>query len=754
MTLIEKKEILPQMNKQLYVDALLDGLGEGNADLEQAKRLCGFPLEGNQPALLESILGKIGGADISRQFIPGRLTLEKEKAADSVFAHESVEASPGEWFDEARKGLAVLQQAFANRQDSAAYRYTLYHFMHAYGARVAYRPEGQSADASLFDRNRVLAAVSQCLEHTGGEAKFLLLKGAVSGIQTYIYNDIKAEQAGEADKASKKLRGRSFLVEFINQVVSESIVEQLSLEQANILFVGGGQFAILLPDTNEIQQKLPGLLKEINLGLLERVGMHLGLITAWASCSGNLAADFARYYSEVNKKLEASKFKKHQQYLVSFFEQFENSGRLSNNEEEEKELGARAPYARYILEVSAESESALIALSSAIDEKRYRPAICSLGFLKKHFYIVKEEEEQKGQERAILLAFLEQYEPLFSQNGLSLKISALNEPDLLGSIHDFSSLNLEIAFGFRFFGNEAPIYPTKEGFAKEATAGSVMLFEDLARLNEDGAPGLAFEQLGVMRLDVDDLGAIFAAGLEGNASMERLLCLSREFQLFFGGYFNLLAERRYIYVTYSGGDDAFVIGSWINTLNFAQGLEEAFRKFTCGNKKINFSSGIFLCSPHYPVPRLAREAARLEKKAKSYPKEAKEVDKDKNALHVFNHTLPWDRFGEAMRFSTRLIDAVREIQNQRIRRSLLQRFLRIIQSTREDDFQYYRQVASLHNLMARQGFSRQKIEGDEKLLSGSGKIVKELLAKMKASREEFNDYTIPLHIALYQSKND
>lgn len=754
MIQIENQETLELMNKQLYVDALLDGLEANNAGLEQAKRLCGFPLEGNQPALLESILGKIGGADISRQFIPGRLILEKEKEPGSVFAHESVDASPGEWFDEAQKGLAALRQAFANRQDSAAFRYTLYHFMHAYGARVGYHPNGQSSDASLFDRNRVLAAVAECLEHTGGEAKFLLLKGAVSGIQTYIYNDIKSEQIGDSDKASKKLRGRSFLVEFINQVIAESIVEEMSLEQANILFVGGGQFALLLPNTETVRKDLPGFLKKVNLGLLECVGMHLSLLTACVPCKANLASDFTDYYSKVNRKLEAAKYQKHNLYLTEFYDLFEKRKGGGNNESEEIGLGTKAPYAKYILEVSADSESALEALASSIEERKYKPAIRSLGFLGKHFYIIKEEEERKGQEQSVLRAFLERYQTLFVQEGLSLKISALNEPGLLGMIQAFSSLGLEIAYGFRFLGNEAPIYKTKEDFADDATIGAVMLFEDLARLNEKGEPKLAYEQLGVMRLDVDDLGAIFARGLGQNATMERLLCLSREFQLFFGGYFNLLAEEHYMYVTYSGGDDAFVIGSWLNALYFAKHLEEDFRQFTCGNEQVNFSAGIFVCSPHYPVPRLASEAGSLEKKGKDYPDEAKDVEKEKNALHVFKHTLPWGRYRETMKFAASLRKEMEKAENRNIRRSLLQRFLRIIQSTREDDFEYYRQIASLHNLLARQGFSRQKMEGDENLLNESGKLVKTLLSNMKASREEFNDYTIPLHIALYQSKND
>lgn len=742
------------MNKQLYVDALLDGLDAAKPGLEQAKKLCGFPLEGNQPALLESLLGKIGAAGISRLFVPGRLILNKEKVPGAVFAHDSVQEKAEEWFEEARSKLAELKQAFAHGQDSPAYRYTLYHFMHAYGARVAYCPEGQSADASLFDRNRVLAAVAQCLEQRGGEEKFLLLKGAVSGIQTYIYNDIKAEQIGDADKASKKLRGRSFLVEFINQVVAESIVEKMGLEQANILFVGGGQFTLLLPDTEEIHNDLPEFLKEANLGLLKGLGMHLSLLTVWVPCGANLASGFAEYYSEVNRKLEAAKYQKHNPYLTEFYDLFETSKGGRNNESEEIELGAKAPYAEYILEVSAASEGALKALAGSIEESKYQPAIRSLGFLGKHFYIIKEEGERKGQEQKVLHAFLEKYQPLFAQEGLRLKVSALNEPNLLATVQAFGALGLEIAYGFRFLGNEAPIYDTREGFADEANPGAVMLFEDLARLNEDGKPKLAYEQLGVMRLDVDDLGAIFARGLGQNATMERLLCLSREFQLFFGGYFNLLAEKHFMYVTYSGGDDAFVVGSWLNALCFAQSLEADFRLFTCGNEQVNFSAGIFVCSPHYPVPRLAREAGSLEKKAKDYPDEAKDVDKEKNALHVFRHTLPWERYRDAMAFASRLVQEMEKTKNQSIRRSMLQRFLRIIQSAREDDFEYYRQVASLHNLMARQGFSRQKMEGGENLLNESGKIVRELLSKMKASREEFNDYTIPLHIALYQSKND
>ncbi|MCB0614296.1 MAG: hypothetical protein KDC75_13345, partial [Phaeodactylibacter sp.] len=262
--------------------------------MSEATALCGFSASDNEFQYLHSIVGRVGEEEtrINRTFQPQLLSLGEQ----SIFAQAEQQGDTQRWKEVTLSELGKLN---ASIQNSSSYRYSLYHFLHAYGARVAYGKAGQVLDASWFDRNRVLAAVASCLSQNGGKAEFLILKGAISGIQKYIYHNIKAEQIGDAVKASKKLRGRSFLVAFINQVIAESLVEELGLEQANILFVGGGHFTLLLPNKDELTGKLNALLKKINLGLLDEVGPQLSLLTAWVACEGNIGQNFAENYKKV-----------------------------------------------------------------------------------------------------------------------------------------------------------------------------------------------------------------------------------------------------------------------------------------------------------------------------------------------------------------------------------------------------------------------------------------------------------------------
>ncbi len=750
------------MKEQRYIDALLDGLSRPDTSLAELRTLCGYGKAEGAFAPLVAILGQVGKADKGYRFVPQSLTLEDH----CVFPDADAAVDLASWRAEMDQALALLEQTYAGRREQAAYRYSLYHLLHAYGARVAYGDKEKKLDASWFDRNRVLAAFASCLARTDETEPFILLKGAVSGIQSYLYSDVKAEQIGDAEKTSKKLRGRSFLVEFINQVIAESIIETLELEQANILFVGGGQFTLLLPQTDSIKSQLFQKLEDINRGLLGHVGMNLSLITNWVSCGRDLADHFAGYYDQVNRALESAKFRKHQHYLVRMFEDFQNYKGERNNDQEEQRLGRLAPYADYILEIYSENPDKIKKLELLRAGKKVKPAIRSLEFLGKRFYVMRRQSGE-GEGLTQLVRLIKENRAKLATPEFRLKIVALNYPDMTPLLEAFRGVDLDVALGFRFLGNYAPLNqgissPSNQAekeseFSEDAVPSAVMLFEDIARLDPEGATSLVYEQLGVMRLDVDDLGAIFARGLGEKASMERLLSLSREFQLFFGGYFNRLAEKHHIYITYSGGDDAFVIGSWLNTLHFADSFNAAFRRFTCNNDEVSFSAGIFLCSPHYPVPRMAKDAEGLEEKAKKYPDEP-EVDlsdKTKNALHVFNHTLPWRRFRPAMQFGERLLTVVVREESPGIRRAMLQRFLRIIQASRENEYEYYRNVAALHNLMARQGYSQRKMEEvDDRKLDEAALIVKELLNKLNTSREEFNDYTIPLHLALYQSKNN
>lgn len=735
--------------KDPYVAALLNGLVDpnwieldamGKEVLEKAKEIAGQSQLSPGLNPLQAITGKIWNNKAEYYFEPKRLTIE----GDSVLPNETKPALNTHAFrQEIEQEVEPLFQLYPEQQQNKALNYSLYHIAYASGSRVAF----DKPDVSAFDHNRLLAATVACLKE--GTDQFLLLKGAISGIQNFIYYDIGGEQIDDAKKASKRLRARSFLVSHLSQAIAEYLVENLKLEQANILFVGGGHFNLLLPNTEITKERLDELSKKLNLGFFENIGIQLSLLIESQEADKDIFTSAGNYYRLVNEKLEHSKQKKHINYLD---ELFKHAGKQEDkkSQKEDEALGTKVPYSNFILEVQAD-----INILSQVGQEA-TPAITLLRFIDRDYYLMKNEEE--------IMNFMTLYgDRIKAAKGL-IKVISINNTNF--------SKKLPIAYGFQFIGKEAPKIKIKkkgefmEPADDEEEGTRVMTFEDIASMDEKGESGLSFPQLAAMRLDVDDLGTLFGYGLGKDTSFGRMASLSREFQLFFGGFFNTLAKKNKLYITYSGGDDAFVIGSWLNVVHFAEQLNDAFRKFTCQNKNIGFSAGIFLCNPFYPVVRFAKDASDLEKLAKNYgikTDENKRIDTaiGKDAVCLFNRTLEWPRFKEVMEFARKLSEAVpRQSEEnkgsnpQMIRRSMLQHLLKIIQTSVKEqrvyknEFEFYRNIGRLHGLVSRHGYNKEQL-GTRKDLAAT--IVRELLQESN-SPERFADFMVPLQYVLHQTR--
>ncbi|MEL6134597.1 MAG: hypothetical protein AAFR59_14650 [Bacteroidota bacterium] len=271
-----------------------------------------------------------------------------------------------------------------------------------------------------------------------------------------------------------------------------------------------------------------------------------------------------------------------------------------------------------------------------------------------------------------------------------------------------------ISFIFSPVGTEAPLN----------TKNHVIDFDEIQEINalpKDSDKELSYPLMAVMRLDVDNLGRLFRYGLRAKPTFERTATLSQEMHLFFAGYFQLLAKEWELYVTYAGGDDAFVVGSWLNVMHFAHDLNQKFRQFVCHNPEVTFSAGIFLCSPNYPVARFAKIAGDAEHKAKQHQLSGY-CESTKNAIHVFEQTMGWDSYGEMLEFGQKLLTFVAEssqdedISSQaKISRAFVHRLMRLIKSSidsrgRLNVKRLIRNATQLRYLLARRGFRKSKLD--------------------------------------------
>lgn len=611
--------------------------------------------------------------------------------------------------------------------------FTRYNLLEAYGSRVAFLESEQGI--SVFDQNRILAGVTACLtrsQEAGLTIKegfpFVLIKGAISGIQEYIYSKIDPSEVGGTKKLSKALRGRSFYIAQLTDLIGTWLIDELNLQQANIIFSGGGQFMIIAPNTNEIADKIFTFKRRINLMMTKKFGSTMSLILATVQADQGFIQKSGSYIQIINKKLEKAKRTKHLSYLGELFE-LVNSTTEGNEIKGDVEFGWWLPKRDFLLEITTKKIDEVLDKFTYWEEEGNNPVVRVLKSKNGLIATFKDFDTAIFLPKTLndAAAIINTIQPEKS------KLIRLNNTNIKELISDSSFKDAKnIGFGFKWVGNYAPTFIDEENNNKY----SVLPFDQLANLFEkitedtDRRIDRAKRQfpLTIMRLDVDDLGMIFAKGMGNNNSFVSMAALSREFHLFFGGYFNKLAELHNIYITYSGGDDAFVVGSWSNIISFAENLQKDFATFVCKNQNIHFSAGIFTCNPHYPVARFAKDTAvQLDKFAKKI--------KGKNCIRIFGHTYTWEQFHKMLEFKDQLIECTNFAKDkEKFSQGVIYRLLQLVKMTRigkgkEKDKEknvneVYKSISQLYYLFAKHGFT------NKKLTENSGNVSTEVIEQL------------------------
>lgn len=614
---------------------------------------------------------------------------------------------------------------------------TLYYLLEKYTAKVSSAGYMSLPDVSLFDHNRAIAGIVNCITYDLDETtlreykpdnnveKFLLVKGDISGIQKFIYSNIKLERAGSGKKLAKKLRGRSFYVSLLTDFLAEQLIEKLGLAQANIIFSGGGHFIAVLPNNQSIIDEIANFEKEINLFLIDKIGLHLSLNFAYTECNKDLYSNSSKYFKALSENLEEKKHKKFGHYLQETFDaiRFKVPKHEATEFTDDEDLGKRIPYANYLIQVKVEGN---------LTEDFEKATVSRLFIFNTHFLMLDNFREEER-----LYKILKENEKSIK----SIKVIKLNDTDFLDIANKFDFLNVPISYSFKFVGKEAPT---------DSKDRELLSFEDLAKLDYKNGE-LSCPQLAVMRLDVDNLGTLFAFGLGDKSTFSRVATLSRELHHFFSGYFNVLAKKYQLYITYSGGDDAFIIGSWHNVMHFAKELYLEFKKFACDNERVHFSAGVFMCDPHYPVAKFAEDAANAEHLSKLFDGEKK------NAITVFDHTLSWADYCAMLDFSETLLSYTKgddEKDSGKLARSLVHRLLRLIKSCMSkngtiDTQKMYQNLAQLHYLFARHGFDEQRISNAQ---SGIENAIIKVILQNFSKENLIKNFSIPTHYVVLKTR--
>lgn len=468
----------------------------------------------------------------------------------------------------------------------------LYYLLYKYTSNVPSATWRSRPDISLFDHLRTTAAFATSLQETGMEERFIYLEGDISGVQDFIYRVSSPQTAEVKKQMANRLRGRSFFLTLLNRSIADYFLEELGLPLTNTLWSGGGHFSLILPDTSDASQIVEELSRKVNEYLFSRYEGQLSLAIGSLSVSGEI---LGKNFSAVKKKManELAEAKRKKLSGLDLDRKFEVAEKVCP-----------------ICDTSFSGEAQTCPNCRTHVELGQK--------LRNADGISKLPEEAKN-EADLKFEELNQFWKIGPSENSSVEYG-INEPNFLSSGRD----------GFFLIANRVPKEPEFKKMANH---------------------GIGASYLGVLRMDVDDLGAIFALGIpEEDRSISRFATLSRHLDVFFTGYLDRLsASYPSSYTTYAGGDDVFIVGEWSEMVELALTVRQDFGKFGCDREDFHLSAALFVTEPTYPIGRAAELAGEnLDQKAKG--REGKDV------IHLFGQTVPWEEFLDLLGFSKRLVD--------------------------------------------------------------------------------------------------
>lgn len=500
-------------------------------------------------------------------------------------------------------------------------------------------------DISLYVHSKITSAVASCMKlyfdeqqiqdykkycfNSGSkifrnEKIYLLVSGDISGIQDFIYTI-------PSKGALKTLRGRSLYIDLLLEEFIDEYLEQIGLSRANVLYSGGGHFYILAPNIEDTKKAIDKLQAKMNRWLMENIGINLYLAIGIAECSANnLMKSEAQgnLFATVNKKLKDDKtirYSKDEDFLEYIF----------NVEKEEdtakKECNICHNLVDKLWKYNSDEE---IACEFCLNLYKLGQDILTQDLV----FVISEEKIDGGIK-------------IFGKDK-DLYLYAVNIED----IDMFKGKILRIYSKNNLLENDLAIRLYLADYSAKNENDEVMTFDDLSKSSCKTDKGI--KRLGVLRLDVDDLGIAFSSGfvsdkdkIEDNlryATLSRYADLSKDISMFFKVAINKIcagdltgcvdfeekafnifgiakAPKRKVNIIYAGGDDLFLVGAWDEVLEVAIDINRAFKQFT--NGKLTLSAGMAMFSPTYPISKMAEIAGLLVQMSKNR--------KDKNSIALF-----------------------------------------------------------------------------------------------------------------------
>lgn len=571
-------------------------------------------------ARLYSVLSEVHfGKEKNDNSIFSLSTRDQMNIPDANFVRKSLKESVDEYkilfdefADEIEKNIYLKK-----RVNFIAYNY-MYNLLNKYLVTVpASTYGGVKSAVSLFDHLKISSAIASCLydKTCYDQEMFYMLEIDVSGIQSFIYQVV--EGSGTKPGLSKALRGRSILVGLITNAISYAFLNEFGLTVSNILFNTGGGSMILLPYNQSIEKRVMDLSKKIRKSLFDFFQTDITFVNAMLPVNKKELETFQTDKAiELKSLLGRNKMRKYQDIIddadfffdkIDFNSKCNTCGRVSKSEQ-----CFICKMVEKISQIYTKNESFGIVydFNKTIDIKNIETL--DLGFVR--------------------LLFINDKSYLIDDE-ISWYVDSINN------------------FGF---GNEIM---TANDVPLDKDSNTILSFEKILKLTPEE---YGDKKLAILKMDVDNLGGIFAFGLKASdeprvqRSISKYVTMSRLMEFFFGHEIKNICREvslkineniddkvkngTMFYINYAGGDDLVIIGSAYSIVELALEIHKRFTEFT-NNKNITISGGINFQNDKKPIRfgvQMAEEALSMSKNG------------DKNAITLLDTTVPFVEFEELL----------------------------------------------------------------------------------------------------------
>jgi len=531
-------------------------------------------------------------------------------------------------------------------------------------------------DVSLYDHSRMTAALAACLadlpleevrkrleavervfhekatpqDHEYlSQPAVLLLGGDISGIQDFIYTI-------SARGAAKTLRGRSFYLQLLTEAVLRFVLDQLELPYSNVIYTGGGHFHLLVPLS--AQAKLPQLRQQITRKLLRHHGtsLYLALATTTIPYNGFQKGQLPLHWNEMHRQLNQVKQRRYVELEQDLYDQVFAPRAHAGNQEDHCAVCGEQRANTSPLEGDEEG-GRICNLCASFETQlgKYLPETHTIAL-----GIGTPQESQPGTALDTLAEF-GLYVQLLTKTNQVLDFK--NDPVqrvVLWSLSDQQHIIQTPGFcpvhWLRYTVNQVP--------AKD--------------FNELQAISTGMKRLGVLRMDMDNLGQIIQQGFGKDpatsiATLSRFSTLSFQISIFFEGWVKKIIESQsflgsdgkpLIYSVYAGGDDLFLIGPWDRIPGLAQTIQADFNRYVNHHPACHISGGMAFIHGKYPLYQAAEDAGKALDLAKSLD--------GKNAFAFLDKAWKWDQFAEIANKQESLVRFTHELDGPKSILQLLQ----------------------------------------------------------------------------------